>query len=471
MRVAITGATGFIGRRLVRRLLDDGHAVVALSRDVARARTALPVSCDVEPSDPQAGPTAPAVLAAVDALVHLAGESVAAGRWTAARKRAIRESRIAGTRAVVAACGQMPAADRPRVLVGASAIGIYGDRGDEELDEESAPGGGFLADVCADWEAATRPAANLGIRTAIIRIGIVLGRHGGALGKMLPLFRLGAGGRLGSGRQWMSWIHVDDLVELFARVLMDDGVAGVLNGVAPHPVTNAEFTRTLARALGRPALAPAPAFALRLALGEMAAVVLASQRVLPRAALRLGFPFRHPELAEALADLCRDAVEEVEFEQWVPRPPEEVFRFFCDPRNLEQLTPPFLGFRVLGMSTAELGAGTRIDYRLSLHGLPVRWQSRIDDWEPDRRFVDSQTRGPYASWHHTHRFEPRDGGTVLRDEIRYAVPFGAVGDLVAGGRVAREVQEIFAFRRRKISELFGRADHREDGAFSTPERT
>lgn len=455
MRIAITGATGFIGRRLVRRLLGDGHTVVTFTRDAGRARAALPVRCEVERWDPQAAVTRPAALASVEGVVHLAGESVADGRWTAARKRAIRESRMVGTRALVAALGETPAADRPRVLVGASAIGIYGDRGDEELDEESAPGTGFLADVCADWEAAVRPAANLGIRTAIVRIGIVLGRNGGALGKMLPLFRLGAGGRLGSGRQWMSWIHLDDLIEVFAAALADDRVSGIVNGVAPHPVTNAEFTRTLARILRRPALVPAPAFALRLALGEMSTIVLASQRVLPRAALRLGFHYRYPDLDGALAELGGEAVEELAFEQWVPREPVEVFRFFCDPRNLERLTPEFLRFRVLGMSTADVGAGTRIDYRLSLHGIPVRWQSRIDEWEPDRRFVDSQTRGPYASWHHTHTFERRDGGTLLRDEIRYTLPLGAVGALVAGARVARDVQEIFAFRRRKISELFG----------------
>ena len=454
MRVAITGATGFIGRRLVRRLPADGHDVVGLTRDVERARAALPVRCRAVRWDPEGGDTTPTALKDVDAVVHLAGESVAGGRWTAVRKRAIRESRVAGTRALVHALGVLPPAARPRALVGASAIGIYGDRGDEELDERSAPGRGFLAEVCGEWEAATTAASALGLRTAIVRVGIVLGRDGGALRSMLPPFRLGIGGRLGSGRQWMSWIHVDDLVELFARALSDERVTGVVNGVAPRPVTNAEFTRKLAHALGRPALIPAPAFALRLALGEMSSILLASQRVAPRAALALGFRFRHIELAAATAELCRDHVEELEFEQWVPRAPSEVFPFFCDPRNLEKLTPPFLRFRVLGMSTPEIGVGTRIDYRLSLHGLPVRWQSRIDEWQPDRRFVDSQTRGPYRSWHHTHTFEPYENGTVLRDHVRYEVPLGAIGSLVAGGRIARDVGEIFKFRRRAVADLF-----------------
>jgi hypothetical protein len=272
---------------------------------------------------------------------------------------------------------------------------------------------------------------------------------------MLPLFRLGAGGRLGSGRQWMSWIHVDDLVDLFARAVVDARVTGVVNGVAPRPVTNAEFTRILGRTLRRPAIVPAPAFALRLALGEMSAILLASQRVVPRVARELGVRVQHDDLASALADLCADDGETLAFEQWVPRAPDDAFAFFCDPHNLERITPDFLRFRVLATSTPRIERGTRIDYRLSLHGIPLRWRSRIDEWEPGRRFVDSQVRGPYARWHHTHTFEPRDGGTVLRDEIRYALPLGGLGALVAGARVDRDVHAIFAYRRRKIAELFG----------------
>ncbi len=201
------------------------------------------------------------------------------------------------------ALGDVPATGRPRALVGASAIGIYGDRGDAELDESAPPGDDFLAQVCSAWEAATRAGAELGIRSAIVRIGIVLGQGGGALGRMVPLFRLGLGGRLGSGRQWMSWIHVDDLVALLARALDDAAMSGVVNGVAPRPVTNAEFTRTLAAALGRPAILPAPAFALRLALGEMAMLLLASQRVVPRTAVARGFRFAHSDLGTALGDV------------------------------------------------------------------------------------------------------------------------------------------------------------------------
>ncbi len=304
MRVAITGATGFIGRRLVDRLLADRHEVVALTRDPTRARATLPRAARAVRWDPRAGTVDATALRDLDAVVHLAGESVAGGRWTAARKAAIRDSRVLGTEALMRALTEAPAGARPRALVAASAIGIYGDRGDVELDERAPPGGDFLAEVCSAWEAAARGAADLGVRVAIVRIGIVLGRDGGALGRMLPLFRLGLGGRLGSGRQWMSWIHVDDLVALFVCALANDAVTGVLNGVAPRPVTNAEFTRTLAAALARPAILPAPAFALRLALGEMATLLLASQRVVANAVRACGFRFEHAELTSALADLC-----------------------------------------------------------------------------------------------------------------------------------------------------------------------
>ncbi len=455
MRIAITGATGFIGQRLVRRLLADGDQPVALTRDAAAARAGLPVRCGVAAWDPRAGTVDGEALRGAGAVVHLAGESVAGGRWTAQRKRAIRDSRVAGTRTLVAALARLAPSERPAALVAASAIGFYGDRGDVQLDEGAPRGDGFLADVCAEWEAASRAAGDLGMRIAIVRIGIVLGREGGALRSMLPVFRLGVGGRLGNGRQWMSWIHVDDLVEILTRAARHDTVSGIVNGVAPHPVTNAEFTRVLAEVLHRPALLPVPGAVLRLALGEMAAIVLDSQRVVSRATRDLGVAFRHAELAAALADLCRDHLQRLDGEQWVPRPPEEVFRFFGDPRNLERLTPPFLRFHVTGASTAELASGTTIDYRLRLHGWPVRWQSRIDEWETGRRFIDSQTRGPYATWRHTHTFEPHAGGTIIGDAVTYELPLGMLGSLVAGSRVARDLREIFAYRRRKIAEIFG----------------
>jgi len=457
MKIVVTGATGFVGRPLVSRLLAKGHEVVAWTRDVERARLHLPALCDAERWDAHAA-IDPARLAGVDAIVHLAGESVASGRWTEARKREMRESRVASSRALVDAIAALPEGQRPRALVAASAIGYYGDRGDEILSERSSPGSGFLAELCRDWEGAVAAAGEHGVRTVSVRVGVVLGKDGGALQAMLPPFRLGFGGRVGPGTQWMSWIHLDDLVELFVLAVEGGNVRGVVNGVAPHPVTNAELTRALARALGRPALVPVPGVALRALFGEMASVLLASQRVVPDVARDLGFGFRFRDLDAALADLLGDLAHELVFEQWVPRPPDEVFPFFAEARNLEKITPDFLRFEVLDVTPEELGDGTVIDYKLSLHGIPVRWQSVIESWQPGRCFADRQTRGPYSVWHHVHEFEPVRGGTLLRDRIRFAVPLGALGEAVGGGFVRRDVEKIFAFRRARIAEMFGHGD-------------
>ena len=292
-RALVTGATGLVGRALARTL--GGRAVVT-TRDPARARG---LGGQVVGWD--AASTLPAsAFAGVDAVFHLAGEPVAEGRWTEAKKERIRESRVASTRALVASIGALAPTDRPRVLVSASAVGIYGSRGDELLDETAAPANGFLADVCRAWEAEAARAKTFGVRVVSLRIGVVLSPSGGALPKMLPPFRLGLGAKLGGGAQWMPWIHVDDVVGLL-RYVADRDIEGPINAAAPGVVTNADFTRALGRALGRPAIFAAPSFAVSLLLGDVAGVVLASQRVVPKRALEAGFQFRYPNLDGALA--------------------------------------------------------------------------------------------------------------------------------------------------------------------------
>lgn len=453
MRILVTGATGFVGRPLVRRLIDDGHEIEAFSRDSEAAAAVLPARCRVDGWLPREGVSL-AHLPPLDAVIHLAGEGIADARWTAERKKALYDSRIDTTRALVAAFAELEPERRPKTFLCASATGYYGDRGDESLDEDSPPGTGFLPRICIDWEKEAFKAEDLGVRTAAMRTGVVLGRDGGALDKMLPPFRLGFGGRLGSGKQWLSWIHLDDLVELYCFALADENARGPVNAVSPHPVTNAELTRELGRVLARPAILPVPAAALKLAFGEMSTVLLDSVKAYPAAAERLGFRFKFGELGAALADICGDLSHAIEREQWVPHPVEEVFPFFADARNLERITPEFLGFNVRKVSTKELKEGTTIDYSLRLHGLPVRWTSRIEDWSPNRRFVDTQTSGPYALWHHTHEFEPYEGGTIVRDRVRYRVPFGALGDLVAGSWVRSDLRRIFEYRRRQMMSLF-----------------
>lgn len=296
MKVLVTGATGFVGRQLLKHL-DD---VVVLSRNAARASESLG-GVPAYDWDADREPPPAAAFSGVDCVIHLAGEPVAEGRWTEQKKQRIRDSRVLGTRHLVDALAGLE--QRPAVLVSASAVGWYGDRGDQVLAEAAAAATDFLGEVCQQWETEAARAETLGLRTVQVRFGIVLGTAGGALKQMLPIFKLGVGGRLGSGKQWMPWVHVGDLVNLLLFVAETDELRGPVNGTAPEPVTNREFTKTLADLLHRPAILPAPAWGLRLALGEFADSLLASQRVIPQRAEAAGFTFQFRQLKPALRDL------------------------------------------------------------------------------------------------------------------------------------------------------------------------
>jgi len=293
VRILVTGASGFLGRHLVQALSESRHEVRRLGRHV-------------DPGDPRSfawdparGSLDPAALQGVDAVIHLAGESISAGRWDEAVKQRLRDSRVASTRLLLDGLAKLER--RPRTLIAASAVGFYGDRGDQELDEDSPSGSDFLASLCRDWEAESARAADLGLRVVQPRIGVVLGPDGGVLRRLRLPFGLGLGGRLGSGRQWMSWIALPDLVGALGFLLNRHDLSGPFNLCAPHPVTNALFTQSLGRALNRPARLPVPAWALRAAFGEMGqALLLGGQRALPRNLERAGFVFQNPFLGEAL---------------------------------------------------------------------------------------------------------------------------------------------------------------------------
>jgi uncharacterized protein (TIGR01777 family) len=325
-RVTVTGATGLIGPKLVAELRAGGVEVTVLSRDPARAHTRLQSILAPLSDEPRAGPNAakheaatenvgelhavswdplaepapPTALDGRDAIFHLAGENVAQ-RWSGSAKRAIRESRVQGTRQLVEGLRATDERSRPAVLVSSSAVGYYGAHGDEPLDEEAPPGAGYLAQVCVEWETQARAAQELGVRVVEIRTGVVLDRDGGALAKMLPIFRLGLGGPVAGGRQYVPWIHPRDLVGIMRAALADERWTGPVNATAPEPATNGELTAALARTLHRPALLPVPGIALRALYGEMAQVVTTGARVLPAKPLMLGYQFRYPRLDEALA--------------------------------------------------------------------------------------------------------------------------------------------------------------------------
>ena len=297
MKVLISGSSGLVGKALAKSLTNDGHEVLRL----VRRKPATAAEIEWHPN--QGGLDAER-LQGIDAVVHLAGESIASGRWTDEKKRAIRESRVKGTSLLAESLAQ--ASTPPSVFISASAIGYYGNRGDELLTETSRPGDDFLAGVCIEWENATKPAVENGIRTVNARFGIILDENEGALAKMLTPFRMGIGGRVGDGRQWMSWVALDDVVNAAKFLITDTSTRGPVNFVSPNPVTNAEFTKTLGRVLSRPTFFPVPEFAARLAFGEMAdALLLASQRVKPAVLEEKGFKFGWPTLESALTHILR----------------------------------------------------------------------------------------------------------------------------------------------------------------------
>jgi uncharacterized protein (TIGR01777 family) len=305
MRVFITGGTGLVGTRLVKKLLGRGDRVVLLTRQPADQVHARFAGTEVVQGDPmKPGPWQDAA-ADCDGVVHLAGENIFARRWNDDFKKLLHDSRTESTRNVVAAVTRKPArADgASKVLVSASAIGIYGPMSDEELDENSPPGNDFLATLCVDWEKETREAEKAGVRTALVRVGVVLDKEGGALRKMLTPFKWCVGGKVSSGRQYMSWVHHEDLVGMFLLGLDNPDAKGPLNGTAPHPVTNYDFTKALGRALHRPTIFPVPAFAMRLRFGEVANVLTTGQRVMPRKPLALGYQYRYATIDAALADI------------------------------------------------------------------------------------------------------------------------------------------------------------------------
>ncbi len=297
MHVLVTGGTGFIGQALSPLLLDSGHSLTLLSRSPARAARDFPqarvieqlVQCDQ-----------------ADAVINLAGEPLADGRWSARRKQDFRDSRIGTTEDLLAWIEAQPAGQRPKAMVSGSAIGYYGARNDRALDEQAPPGDDFAAMLCRDWEAVAQRAEGMGLRVARLRIGVVLDRQGGALARMLPPFRMGAGGPMGDGFQWMSWVHRHDLARLLVWLLERSEASGAYNGTAPTPVRNREFASTLGKVLKRPALLTTPAIALKLLFGEMSTLLLSGQRVVPKRALAEGFEFQYPQLEPALRAILED---------------------------------------------------------------------------------------------------------------------------------------------------------------------
>ncbi len=477
MRIVISGATGFIGRALVLRLARDGHHISALVRSLESARSKLGADASlVELRDSAAVDAASA--GACDVIINLAGE-VGRRRPLDRRSESVSCARAALARRASSSRRPRAPGARLKAFVSTSAIGIYGDTGDRDIDESSAPADDFLAKLCADWEAEAKRAESLGARVALIRVGVVLGDGGGAMAKMLPLFRLGLGGKLGNGKQWMAWIHQHDIVEAFARAATDDRYCGAFNGVAPHPVTNREMTKVLGKLVRRPTFASAPAFMLKLALGGAASAVLASQRVSPTRLHEMGFQFAYETIDPALAQityasptvLISHVVAERPDNDYVRKrkpqyvlydrtlidaPLADVFAFFSRSGNLAALTPPDMAFDIRTPGELTMERGLTIDYRIGIGGLPLKWRTVIEEWVPGERFADAQHKGPYRCWYHEHTFRADGDRTLMEDRVWYAMPLGPLGRIAHVLKVKRKLQRIFEYRTSRVALRFGR---------------
>jgi uncharacterized protein (TIGR01777 family) len=463
MKVLITGATGFIGKYITEKLILKQHDVVVTTRNVERAQKSFgyPVGyinwdtrSEIEPS----------LIEGVDAVIHLLGENVGEGRWSEERKKRILESRTLSTRHLISSFSKC--ITKPKTWINASATGIYPDSvGEEVMTENHEEGYGFLAEVCREWEKEADAASEFA-RVIKLRTGVVLGSDGGMLDKLLPLFKKGVGGKVASGDQWLSWVHVKDVARIIHFCLEKTQVEGVINVVAPKPVTNKKFTERLSHYLGRPALFAVPKFALSVAMGEAKELALGSHRIRPMNLDNFGFKFKYPDLDSALVDILAYGAlppsskesfhESYRQVQWVDRPLAEVFEFYADAHNLEKITPKFLNFKILSQSTPRIQEGTEFTYKLKIHGLPIKWTTIITEWEDQYKFVDYQKSGPYKIWYHQHFFYEYKGGTLLIDYVRYKLPVGYLGETFGMPLVKSDVHKIFSYRRDVIDEFWSK---------------
>jgi uncharacterized protein (TIGR01777 family) len=474
LNIFITGATGFIGGALCHRLMRDGHTLTAWVRDTKSARTQLERSIELVSTSDRSGLLD--AMRRADAVVNLAGAPVVGKRWSKGYKDTLRTSRIGVTKRLVSAMNEV-GDDAPRVFVSGSAVGFYGLNA-AEVDEDSSAGDDFLAQLTVDWETAAADAAAIGCRVVLLRTGIVLGAEGGALQKMLPPFRLGAGGRIGSGRQGMAWIHHADIVEAIVFAIENDAVEGAINGTAPNPVSNAEFTKALASQLNRPALIPVPPLALKALFGEGAQPMLGGQFARPTRLEALGFEFAFRTVEDALRDILdngdveiggatdtpksqyldkRGATYRLRTEVTLQQSLDDVFSFFSRAENLGILTPPHMSFDILTPPAGDTETGDVIDYRITLGPIPMNWQTEIASFVPGSHFVDVQLRGPYRSWLHEHRFIAGEdqGQTTMLDVVHYRPPLGILGRIVHWMFIRHELRRIFSYRRQVVRFRFG----------------
>ena len=456
MKILITGATGLVGMRLLESLMLKGYDDIrVLTRDKKFAMEKIPFPVEFFLWNPKDQYLQDGAFDDVEIIIHLAGENIADGRWSGEKKKRIQESRLQSSNLLINEIKKNKFT--PRKFISSSAVGIYGNCKDEIITSKSLLGDDYLATVCRAWEDSVLKNNIPNMKVYCIRTGVVLADSGGALQKMLPAFRSGVAGRIGSGLQYMSWIHLDDLVSQFIFLIENNTHHSIYNGTSPNPVTNIEFTKTLGSVLKRPTFFPIPAVALKALFGEMSGILLNGQRVVPAEFLNEGFKFKFGDLSDAFKDILKfNNLGETVLNryQWIDRPIDMVFNFFSTESNLEKITPPYLNFKILSKDTPKITTGTKINYRLKIHGIPLIWKSKISIFEENKTFTDIQISGPYKKWVHQHDFINCKKGTLIKDKVVYKLPMGLVGQFIAGCFVNKDVKNIFTYRNIIIKNQF-----------------
>lgn len=456
MRILIAGATGFIGKKLGLHLAEQGHQILVLARNPDRAHSSLPFPCEIFSWDPlreNRNHILKDLIKGCDVVINLAGENIAEQKWTKQRLKDLTESRTNSVRILHDLIEQLPN-HKPKVFICATAIGFYGDRGDEILDENAALGSGYLANICKAWEREVFSHRLSETRVIALRLGMVLGREGGALPKLLDIFKIVGASPLGTGKQWMSWIHYKDLLQVIDHCIRQN-IDGVVNAVAPEAATNEQFTRILASRLGVWNLPKVPKILIKFLLRNLSELVLSSQKVVPQKLLESGFEFKYKNLDAALYSLTYNVelgrgtfAQELSYDQFFPVSTDHVWNKIVHIGSLSSLVPPEYKFEVQSVSAKELADSVTLNYSFSLFGREWKWQTKVLDFKPITSFTDMQMKGPFSLWYHHHEFIPLQKGCVMRDKIIFRIPGSYIGNLLLGPLVRSKIEGIFSYRKR-----------------------
>jgi uncharacterized protein (TIGR01777 family) len=458
MKITLTGATGFVGQELCKSLILEGFEELNIvTRNLSRFKSPVDFPFRVfEWKSPETELPSEELIRNSDVIIHLQGEALLRGLWTSRKKDAIYNSRVRSTENLLK---QALKVNKKLKIICASAIGIY-PHSFKKQDEESVlePPGDFLSRVCFDWERAAKAPSKSLITSIILRFGVILSPHGGALKQILPIHELGLTSRIGFKRHDFSWIHIADLMSVFKFSINNIHKSVVLNTVSPHPISYKKFSKSLNERLGKRNFFPIPKFIARVFLGEKLTVLTKSQHIVPKKLTELGFKFQFPQIDDALKNLLKNSKRfEQRFEQsqLFSMRKEDIFDFFSEPKNLEKIVPKHLNFQIQNISTQLVEKGTVIDYKLKLYGFPFKWQTLISNWAPPNSFEDSQLKGPYSKWIHSHNFMTlKNSRTLMLDSVVYKVPFGFLGHLLFGSIIRKQIKIIFAFRYKVLSKLF-----------------